>query len=211
MKRIISILMVALMLFGLCSCEFFPIGRGKKVALVLNENEATLTVGEKLTLLDNPLEKLDWSSSNEAVAVVNSEGVVTAVSEGIANITCTAKSNAQASCTVTVKKAEQKEQSAQNAQSSSSDFIFPDSSVRKLTEGEISQKLKELTGTYSPSGKYAQDAINEIYARHGYKFQTEKIYNYYASKSWYTPSNYFNESRFTEIEKYNIELFGKFK
>lgn len=60
-----------------------------------------------------------------------------------------------------------------NSSSSKSDenrndgFIFPHSSQRKLT-------VDEVTGL---GGDVAQDAINEIYARHGYVFKTKQFRN----------------------------------
>ena len=61
-----------------------------------------------------------------------------------------------------------------------SDFIFPYSSTRLITEAEMNQKLT--------SKELAQRAINEIYARHGYQFHQDKNaenYAYFNSKSWY--------------------------
>ena len=90
-----------------------------------------------------------------------------------------------------------------------SDFIFPDSSVRKLTESEISAKLSSMSG-YSPGGTYAQDAINEIYARNGYVFKTAEVRSYYEAKSWYVPDSSFSYSDFNEIELYNISLLNNY-
>lgn len=63
-----------------------------EMTIALDKTEATLTVGETLTLtakIENPLqtdEAVTWSSTDEAVATVDSEGVVTAVAEGTATI-----------------------------------------------------------------------------------------------------------------------------
>lgn len=61
-----------------------------------------------------------------------------------------------------------------------SDFIFPYSSTRQITEPEMNQKLTDKSTS--------QRAINEIYARHGYLFHEDKNpvdYAYFNSKSWY--------------------------
>lgn len=61
-----------------------------------------------------------------------------------------------------------------------SDFIFPYSSERLITDSEMAQKLTDKST--------AQRAINEIYARHGYLFHEDKNpvdYAYFNSKSWY--------------------------
>lgn len=47
------------------------------------------------------VEKISWSSSNESVAIVSKEGRVTALKDGVANITATI-GNFSATCTVTV-------------------------------------------------------------------------------------------------------------
>ena len=87
----------------------------------LNKTSTALTVGETETLTatvspDDATDKtITWSSDNTAVATV-SDGVVTAVSAGTANITVTATNgnddkndDKTATCTVTVKKLEEAE------------------------------------------------------------------------------------------------------
>ncbi len=60
------------------------------------QSESTLIVGEskrlsaRFTPLDSIVEKLEYSSDNEAVAKVDANGVVTALSKGTAHITATA-------------------------------------------------------------------------------------------------------------------------
>lgn len=80
--------------------------------ITLNETEAELTVGENLQLQatiapENATDKgVTWSSTNEAVAVVNESGLVTAVGSGTCQIKATANdgSGKSASCLVTVEK-----------------------------------------------------------------------------------------------------------
>ncbi len=75
--------------------------------VTLNKASTTIEAGASETLTatvlpanaDDP--SLTWSSSDEAVATVTDQGVVTAVAEGTAVITATAESKS-ASCTVTV-------------------------------------------------------------------------------------------------------------
>lgn len=79
--------------------------------------------------------------------------------------------------------------------------IFPDSSSRYLSDGEI--------GSLNLS--QSQYAINEIYARHGYIFGTEPYKSYYQGLSWYhgtIPADQFSESIFNDIEYDNIEKLG---
>lgn len=80
--------------------------------ITLNEGEAEMVVGEKLSLTatiapDNATDKsVTWSSTNEAVAVVSESGQVTAVGSGTCQIKATANdgSGKTASCLVTVEK-----------------------------------------------------------------------------------------------------------
>lgn len=79
-------------------------------SISLNESEATLSIGGTLQLTATVLpedatdKSVTWSSSNESVATVSSNGLVTAKGEGEATITCTAGdgSGVTATCEVTV-------------------------------------------------------------------------------------------------------------
>ena len=79
--------------------------------------------------------------------------------------------------------------------------VFPDSSSRYLSDGEIGRLGLSQT----------QDAINEIYARHGYIFNTESYRKYYENLSWYhgtIPSDQFDDSIFNDYEYENVERLG---
>ena len=79
-------------------------------SVALDKTSATLQVGKTLTLTatvtpDNATDKaVAWTSSNDAVATVDANGVVTAKAEGTATIIATAGGKT-ATCTVTVKAA----------------------------------------------------------------------------------------------------------
>ena len=76
----------------------------------LNKSEMTLTEGKSETLAatvtpENAENKsITWSSNNEAVAIVDVNGTVTAKSAGTAVITATSTNGKSAGCTVTVEK-----------------------------------------------------------------------------------------------------------
>ena len=78
--------------------------------VALDKTSAELQVGKTLTLTatvtpDNATDKaVAWTSSNDAVATVDANGVVTAKTEGTATITATSGGKT-ATCTVTVKAA----------------------------------------------------------------------------------------------------------
>ena len=91
-----------------------------------------------------------------------------------------------------------------------SDFVFPYSSTRQLSRGEIEATLSGMVG--SPvSDSFAQDAINEIYARNGYVFKTDSIRSYYNTKPWYYPDPSFTTGDFNSTEKYNISLLKQYE
>lgn len=80
--------------------------------------------------------------------------------------------------------------------------MIPSSSYSRLTEADLAGLSKEQL----------KIARNEIYARHGRRFDTEALQNYFNTKSWYNgtiaPSS-FNEDMLNQIEKDNILLIKK--
>lgn len=55
-------------------------------------------------------------------------------------------------------------------------------------------------------------AKNEIYARHGYSFKDQDLYNYFMAQIWYTPSVLpadFSEDVFTETEVKNLDMLNE--
>lgn len=178
---------------------------------------------------------LSWESSDENIATVNEQGYVTGISEGVATITCKSDNDVEASCTVNVGSAAQPTETPtqpptvirptqatdatdtpdstqpsdhDQPASSSGGELFPDSSSRYLTDGEIHARIGSLSS--SPiSSSYGQDAVNEIYARHGYIFRTASIRAYYESQSWYRPDPSYDGS-LTQIEQYNVGLLSQY-
>ncbi len=197
-------------------------------SISLSNTEVSIKTGKKIQLtakvqpVDAPTDGLKWVSSDEAIAVVNSEGFVTGVKQGIVNIICKSDNGKEASCTVTVKadnsnkgnntkessSSSEKETTVSNekpqsnsAEEHKSDFIFSDSSVRKLTQSEVSDLTDEQ----------AQEAINEIYARNGYVFKDADLKAYFSSKSWYTPDPNFSTNDLNPIESYNVALLSQYR
>ncbi len=78
----------------------------------------------------------------------------------------------------------------------SSEYIFPESDYVRLTMSE----LELLTP------KQLRLARNEIYARHGYIFESDDLRIYFSKKSWYFPNPNYNSSLLNSIEKYNVKL-----
>ena len=83
-------------------------------------------------------------------------------------------------------------------------YIIPDSNTRKLTE-------EEVWGYQYDTLLYA---FNEIYARHGYKFETgSRCYNWFTQMPWYKPNeeetstnHHASFSQCSAIENYNRDL-----
>ena len=90
------------------------------------------------------------------------------------------------------------------AVSADSLYIIPDSNVRKLTREEVWQYQYD-TLLY---------AFNEIYARHGYKFETgSRCYNWFTQMPWYhanasesSTNHHETYSQCSDIENYNRDL-----
>ena len=79
--------------------------------------------------------------------------------------------------------------------------IFPDSSSRQLTESDLDP--------LSPD--QLQTAVNEIYACHGYAFQTPEVRAYFESFDWYSPDNpdmAAVASQFSDVEQANMALLS---
>lgn len=103
--------------------------------------------------------------------------------------------------------ADVQETESENAQMSEQDqYILPESNSRYLTDSDIDgMSLREIN--------YAK---NEIYARHGRKFDSEELQTYFDSKSWYTgkyePSDFdenYSGSMLNAYEKKNAEFLSE--
>lgn len=95
----------------------------------------------------------------------------------------------------------------EDASSGTEEYFFPDSDSRYLTDEEVSR--------YSSSD--LELAKNEIYARHGRIFVTQRISDYFNSKSWYQgtidPETFDaqQDSIFNEYEIANIEKIARWE
>lgn len=88
--------------------------------------------------------------------------------------------------------------------SSSADYIFPDSSQRYLTENDLAGLTPEEL----------RIARNEIYARHGRKFTSPELQQYFDGKPWYIPSieaGDFKDEMLNEVERYNTRLISGYE
>ena len=84
------------------------------------------------------------------------------------------------------------------------DYILPDSSTSYLTKADLRGLSKDE----------CRIARNEIYARHGRKFEDETLQAYFNSLDWYTPSiepDDFDESMLNKYEVANRDLIVKYE
>lgn len=85
-------------------------------------------------------------------------------------------------------------------ESTDSEFIFPDSDKRYLTEEEVG----------SLDTDQLRIARNEIFARHGYIFNSEDLTEYFSRFSWYegtvSADQFDSSSAFNKYEKKNVEM-----
>lgn len=85
-----------------------------------------------------------------------------------------------------------------------SQYILPDSDIRKLS-------MRDLRGFDANDCRLAR---NELYARHGRRFDDEELQAYFNSRTWYEgtidPKD-FSESRLSDIEAYNRDLIVEYE
>ena len=98
---------------------------------------------------------------------------------------------------ITEKQTEAVEDPTKQTQAQSGSYILPQSSERLLTDSDVDgMSYGEL-----------QMAINEIYARHGRKFSSQSVQNYFDGQSWYQGTvepDDFSDSVFSQIESQNV-------
>jgi len=76
------------------------------------------------------------------------------------------------------------------------EYVLPRSAERRLRREEV----------VALSPEQRRLARNEIFARHGYRFESADLREYFGKKRWYQPNPGFSESSLTATEKANAEL-----
>ncbi len=97
---------------------------------------------------------------------------------------------------------ETEEKETEAAEDTRSEYIFADADIRYLTQEEV-DKLSLQAVCY---------AKNEIYARHGRKFLSTELQEYFNDKSWYqgtVEAEKFSPSVFNKYESDNIQILVK--
>ncbi len=80
------------------------------------------------------------------------------------------------------------------------EYLFP-SDREYITNDDLAGKTKEEVALIR----------NEIYARHGYVFNTEAYQEYFSQKEWYQPNPYFSEAELNEIELANKDFLVEYE
>lgn len=98
----------------------------------------------------------------------------------------------------------EKDDESSELENDTSEYVISDSDTRRLKVREVKRLNKETRRL----------AKNEIYARHGRRFQDTALQKYFDSKSWYLgtiePED-FDEHVFSKIEKENVRLLAKYE
>lgn len=82
---------------------------------------------------------------------------------------------------------------------SAQDYVIPDSQSRRLTPDDLANL----------SSSQLRIARNEIYARHGRRFKSADLAEYFARMNWYRPLH--DDVSLSPIERANVELIGKYE
>ncbi len=184
------------------------------VTQVLNFDDAGLT---SRIFFDTDIEnqsEINWTSSDPSVATVDENGYVTSVGPGQTVVTAQ-WGNLSASCQVTCE-FDLDEEEADNDASSADGYLCTYSSTRLITQADMTALSAGNYGALPAGKSLAQMIINEIYAKHGYLFQTQEIQDYFDQKTWYRNIGSYSSdanvivSRMNDIEKQNIEFLNNY-
>ena len=150
--------------------EDYPIINIPVASVALDQEELSLFAGENETVIASVLplvasnQKVTWTSSDDTVATVDENGVVSAVSAGTAVITVTTEDGSlTASCTVTV--APKPSSGSSDRDDSSSTPSYPVTAPDKADNGSVSVSPKNasqgstVTVKVTPDSGYVVDRV----------------------------------------------------
>ena len=216
MKKLFIFSMLAILLLAGCS------GSGGSSAdleaISAYPETMSLSVGDHqtiqvvLTPADADHRNLIYATSNQAVAVVDVSGKVTAVGEGACTITVASQAYSDVSCHLEVVVGDQAasqptSQSVQPVQHSDSYVTYVEETnparvypTYYLSDGEVAAMDPEQL----------QFVINQIYAKNGYIFSKDHIQSYFSRMPWYTPvSGDANGLTMSSVDRSNLNLLVK--
>lgn len=79
--------------------------------------------------------------------------------------------------------------------------VYPFTSQRKVTYDDIAHL----------SARELRIMRNEIYARHGYIFNSKDLRNYFLNQGWYVPVSTDVEQELSAIERYNVNFIKQYE
>lgn len=94
----------------------------------------------------------------------------------------------------------------------SDSYIYKDSDSSTMTDGDVELARSNLMDTLPDGKTIEQMIVNEIYARHGYRFKNSEIQAFFEEKSWYRGKTGDMDAVYAELndfEKKNIEFLQK--
>lgn len=83
-----------------------------------------------------------------------------------------------------------------NAGPAEEEYLLPESNSRIL-------EAQELSGMTKAELRIAR---NEIYARYGWRFESEELADYFEGKAWYVPGENVDDAILSDVERANIKL-----
>ena len=93
-------------------------------------------------------------------------------------------------------------------------FEFGALSINDVPQDNSDRRYLTADDVYEVDGGAVRFGLNEIYARHGRKFNDPELQNYFNSQPWYTPVytpdefNAIENSVFNEYEKANVKFLA---
>lgn len=156
---------------------------------------------------------LVWATSDQSVATVDEQGVVSALAPGRCTVTVASRSYSQISCHVEIivngkEEVESRTQDAKAPQTDSYVTYVPQTNATLvyptyyLSEGEAGDMDQEQI----------QFLINQIYAKNGYVFRSQEIQNYFSQMPWYVAvSNDTSRLSMSSLDRSNLNLLIRFR
>lgn len=99
----------------------------------------------------------------------------------------------------------------------SANYLCSFSSEREMKKSDVKDIIKKNKETLPKGKSMPQMLINEIYARHGCKFETKEVQEYFDKKDWYKDLSEYESDKgkiydeMSKTEKKNIKLLQNYK
>lgn len=204
---VIIVVLVVAIVFGVVKLVGAGGGDTKKVSQLNEQMKEDMQKSQERD--DNetaqaPAEEPETVSPEVTATLEPTQEVVPTQEAEAATVAPTQQATPEPTPEVVVQEQNEAAASDAGADTGSGDYVIPDSSTRYLTNADLNG-LSEWQ---------IRIARNEIYARHGRIFKSDDLADYFASKSWYTPSvsaDQFDNSYLNSIEIENLKLITAYE